>query len=169
MLRADARMKTRRRKVRQGTAIRRAKPRHLEAREQEKVVAWARLQLRAWGFPPKALFAIPNGAHLAGDAKQRALQMALLKKAGLEEGVSDLFLAIPRGALHGLWIEMKRCAHQYRTPTEAKAAWREDQQQFAAMVEGQGYRYELAYGFEHARLVIIQYLWEGRGAPSRID
>lgn len=33
--------------------------------------------------------------------------MKKLKKAALKPGVSDLFIAIPAGKFHGLWLEMK--------------------------------------------------------------
>ena len=51
---------------------------------------------------------VPNGAVLAGDARQRAIQMAKMKRMGFKNGVSDCFLAVPKGGFAGLWIEMKR-------------------------------------------------------------
>jgi len=53
------------------------------------------------------LFAIPNGAALAGGPAQRAMQMNKLKAEGLLPGVSDLFLMISSGEYNGIFIEMK--------------------------------------------------------------
>ena len=47
------------------------------------------------------LFAIPNGG-------QRHLSVAAkLKAEGVLSGVPDLFLALPSGEFHGLWLELK--------------------------------------------------------------
>ena len=47
------------------------------------------------------LFAIPNGGW------RNATTAAKLKAEGVVAGVPDLFLAVPHGEFHGLWIEMK--------------------------------------------------------------
>jgi len=72
--------------------------------EQVAVVKWFRLQY------PKfkgCFFSIPNGSFLAGKPYQRANQMKKLKKEGFKNGVSDLFLAVPKNGYSGLWVEMK--------------------------------------------------------------
>lgn len=84
-----------------------------EHQEQAAFVAWMRAQ-----HPGVLVFAIPNGAHLAGSPRQRAAQMARLKAEGLTAGVPDLYIPTCR-----LWIEMKagngrvsgaqRAMHQY--------------------------------------------------------
>ena len=60
-------------------------------------MAWMRIQ-----HPDLCVVAIPNGAHLAGSAGQRAAQMARLKATGLTPGAPDLYVPALR-----LWIEMK--------------------------------------------------------------
>ena len=54
-------------------------PAHREHDIQASCVRWMRLQ-----YPREAtmLFAIPNGAHLAGTAKQRAAHWARLEREG---------------------------------------------------------------------------------------
>lgn len=81
-----------------------------EHAEQCAVIDWWRLACHAYKLPESALFAIPNGAHLAGDAKGRAIKMANLKRAGLRPGIPDLCLAVPRWRVDSgaLYVEMKR-------------------------------------------------------------
>jgi hypothetical protein len=76
----------------------RALPTPSEHSEQVAFVQWFRLQ-----FPGVLIFAIPNGAHLAGTIAQRAAQVARLKAEGMLPGVPDL--EIPEW---NLYIEMKR-------------------------------------------------------------
>lgn len=55
----------------------------------------------------KLAFAIPNGAHLAGDARTRAIKMARLKAEGFKSGIPDWCLPYPCGGYNGLFIEFK--------------------------------------------------------------
>ncbi len=92
-----------------------------ESDEQKMFFDWVRR--RAASNPIyENVFAIPNGAFLAGDKLRRAKQMARLKAEGLSPGVLDIFVAVPASAMHrcqkcgksaisrirgGLFIEMK--------------------------------------------------------------
>lgn len=69
-----------------------------EHQEQAAFVRWFRIE-----FPAVRLFAIPNGAFLAGSIGQRAAQMRKLKAEGLDTGVPDI--CIPAW---DFWIEFKR-------------------------------------------------------------
>jgi hypothetical protein len=71
---------------------------HAESRLQSACVQWFRLQ-----YPHYAshLFAIGNG--VPANARQGAIR----KREGSVPGVADLFLMVPTGNLHGLFIEMK--------------------------------------------------------------
>jgi hypothetical protein len=69
-----------------------------EHAEQAAFVAWFRAQ-----FPDTLIFAIPNGAHLAGTVGQRAAKMAKLKAEGFVPGIPDLCVPAWR-----TMIEMKR-------------------------------------------------------------
>ena len=71
---------------------------------QVSCVTWFRNRYRRLA---DHLFAIPNGASLNGDARQRAIQWRKLEAEGAMPGVADLLLALPSGNLCGLWIEMK--------------------------------------------------------------
>lgn len=132
-----------------------------EEHSQQTLVEWAALTRVPKG--PMAgrkigefLFAIPNGTYLNGTPRQRGAQMARLKKAGLMPGASDLFLALPASARHGLFIEMKR-------PGPGKTS--EEQIEFATRMMQAGYCAALCRGFERAKAAIETYL-SGQGVPA---
>lgn len=81
-----------------------------EDAEQEAVMEWA-----AWKHPRelKWLHHIPNETRIPRKLRMSseafaAIVRAKLTKMGLKPGVADLFLPLPRGGYHGLYIEMKR-------------------------------------------------------------
>jgi hypothetical protein len=47
------------------------------------------------------MFAIPNGG------TRNIREAVKLKRTGVRRGVPDIFLAVPKGKFHGLWIETK--------------------------------------------------------------
>ena len=65
---------------------------------QVTCVKWFRYNYRAY---MQLLFAIPNGGW------RNTTTAAKLKAEGVIAGVPDLFLAVPNGKYHGLFIEMK--------------------------------------------------------------
>lgn len=87
-----------------------ALPPPTEHAEQSAYVAWFRV-----AYPGVLIYAIPNGAHLAGTAGQRAAKMAKLKAEGLVEGIPDLHIPAWR-----LWVEMKRRKGGKVSPAQAK-------------------------------------------------
>jgi hypothetical protein len=100
-------------------------------------------------YPDALYHANPNGAWLAGNKAQRFGQMRKLKAEGLTPGTPDLFIAEPRGAWHGFYLEMK-------DPNGAKPT--ENQVWFIAHAEQRGYFTAVAYGFDEARELIDVYL-----------
>ena len=113
-----------------------------EHQEQAALIEWCRSQ---WAVLPELsrLFAIPNGG------LRNIVVAKKLKAEGSRKGVPDLFLPIPRGKYHGMFIEMKRAAGG-RISVEQKD-WIE-------FLEEQGYYTIVAYGWEHARIRIEYYL-----------
>jgi hypothetical protein len=131
------------------TALKLKPSRPLERFEQQAYFAWIANyrhgDLKVGDFA----FAVPNGSYLSGDAAKRAIQGHALRSQGVRAGVPDTFLMIPRAPYHGLAIEFKRVGAA--KPTE-------DQQIWHARLRSQGYYVQVAYGFEYARAVTIEYL-----------
>jgi hypothetical protein len=76
-------------------------------------------------------------------------QAVKAKKAGMKRGYPDIFLPVPRGQYHGLFIELKR-KHSGQVSKEQKA-WLEK-------LSGQGYYATVCKGADKAKVVIIRYL-----------
>jgi hypothetical protein len=127
--------------------VRRKATAHREDGEQAALFRWAELSRGRW--PELALlFAVPNGAFLAGDAVARAKQAGRLKRQGLRPGVPDVFLDVARGGYHGLRIEMKA----------GKGRASDDQRLWIAALREQGYLAEVCVGWEAARELVERYL-----------
>ncbi len=116
-----------------------------EHTEQVAVIQWYRMQYPKYA---KCLFSIPNGAHLAGDARLRAIKMNNLKASGLVPGVSDLFLMIPKSGWHGLFIEMKVKGGKVSS----------SQKEFMTVATAMGYKAVVCFGFDEAKDAITNYL-----------
>jgi hypothetical protein len=116
-----------------------------EHQHQVSVIQWFGMQ-----YPKllKNIFAIPNGAHLAGDARIRAIKMKKLKDEGFKTGVSDLFLMKPMGQYMGMFIEMKSLDGKLQA----------DQEEFLNLATSEGYYAVACYGFLEAKDAITFYL-----------
>jgi len=95
---------------------------HLESKLQIECVKWFRYQYPNYRM---LLFAIPNGG------KRNAITAQILKSEGVVSGVADLFLSIPKGKFHGLYIEMKY----------GKGIQSDNQKEFEKNVIAMGYKY----------------------------
>lgn len=74
-----------------------------EHAHQVAVFMWAALPEQQKAYPElRYMFAIPNGG------KRDKITAANLKAEGVKPGVPDIFLPIPKGPWHGLFIEMKK-------------------------------------------------------------
>ena len=104
-----------------------------EAIEQAKVIAWARANERNYPYL-WMLHSSLNGVKLS------AIQASIAKAQGMLSGVPDLFLPVPRGKYHGLYIEMK---HGSNTLTE-------NQKKFLQNAANAGYAVSVCYSANEA-------------------
>lgn len=91
------------------------------------------------------LFAIPNGGMRNRNVAKK------LKAEGVQKGVPDLFLAIPRGVYHGLFIEMKN---------GRAGRVRESQESMLFQLSGQSYKCAVARTADEFDEIIANYLQE---------
>ena len=114
-----------------------------EAEAQKMLFEWAAIMYRS--LPGiELLFHIPNGGSRSGPIEGKHL-----KDQGVKAGVPDLFLPVPRGKYHGMFIEMKR---------DTKSKLRPEQRQWLDALMEQGYMTAVAYGYEDAVYRIQNYL-----------
>lgn len=113
-----------------------------EGLEQATLFSWA--QMQSWRWPELELMMhIPNGG------KRSKSEAARFKAEGVKSGVPDIFLPVPRGGYHGLWIELKR--------REGGTVSREQKEWIARLTE-QGYRAAVCRGWEEASEEIKRYM-----------
>ena len=91
----------------------------------------------------KNLYHIPNGG------SRHPLEAINLKRQGVKSGVPDICLPVARGGYHGLYIELK--AGRKSKPSENQMIW-------IVNLKNQGYKAEIAYGYDEAIGIIIDYL-----------
>ena len=118
-----------------------------EAQEQAYVFKWSQQpDIRAQWPELALLFHIPNGG------TRDAVEGKHLKQQGVKPGVPDLFLPVPSGQYHGLFIEMK---------TDKGRATRE-QRWWIERLNAGGYFAEVCHGWESAVRVLEWYLSLGK-------
>lgn len=97
-------------------------------------------------YPKYKIHAIPNGTHIKSWAGRNKA-----KKEGLVKGVSDLFIAVPRGKYHGFYLEMKNKGKTQCSVSPDQKAWIEYSQ-------WQGYHSAWAAGSDEAIKLIDDYM-----------
>ena len=114
-----------------------------EARHQASVIKWTQQPAIRRQWPELALLHhIPNGGN------RDPIEAKHLKQQGVKSGVPDLFLPVPRGRYHGLYIEMK---------TETGHTSRE-QEWWGEKLRIQGYMWEVCHGWQSAVSVLEWYM-----------
>lgn len=117
--------------------------RHPESQLQQAIITWWSCAHRGLGISDvRMLFAIPNGG------ARSKITGAILKAEGVRAGVPDLFVCVPRGGFHGLYLELKSPIGRLRP----------DQVTFMASATSQGYLCEVSRDFSHATKFIENYL-----------
>ena len=117
-----------------------------ESTEQQAVVQWFRMQ-----YPKHRLISIPNGQWVALKGYRKFKLIEKYKAEGLTNGVSDLFLCVPKNGYSGLWLEMKARGKGVKSLSDDQALWLSDMEKI-------GYKAEWAAGFEQAKKIIEEYL-----------
>lgn len=114
---------------------------HIEDTEQIHLFDWAAMQ--SGKYPELTLlFHIPNGG------KRDAREAARFKRMGVKAGVPDLFLPVPRGKYHGLFIELKSPGGRLS----------DHQKEWLKLLSASGYAACVCFGFEEAVRDIVNYL-----------
>ena len=115
--------------------------RDAEHQEQSALFSW--LEIAAGRHHVLRLaFAVPNGGH------RHIAVAAKLKKEGVKAGVPDVFLPVPRGKFHGLFLELTAGKNK---ATLEQRAWLEALSEL-------GYLAVCVTGWEAARKEIENYL-----------
>ena len=118
-----------------------------EHQEQKTLMQMCKLHEKK--YPGLELIhAIPNGGH------RHVAVAAKLKAEGVKAGVPDIFLPVPRGKAHGLYVELKAKGGSV-TP---------EQRKMLGALEKQGYACVVAYGWEGAWREIEAYMQSGEVA-----
>lgn len=129
---------------------------------QEQVSFITQVRLYESRYPAlKWLFAIPNG----GDRNKAVA--GKLKAEGVKRGVSDLFLSVPVGDFHGLYIEMKRPEDKARD--QRKGELSEEQRSWLDDMAGLGYKTEVCFTAGQAWKVTMAYIAPLYAAPGDRD
>lgn len=115
----------------------------LEHEEQVNLMQWWSLQCRRFGVAEQCLFAIPNGG------QRNIITAKRMKDEGVRSGIPDLFLAVPRGKFHGLFIEMKK-------PKGGVVS--DNQKACMEILSTNGYYVAVCHGFIEAKTAITSYL-----------
>lgn len=116
---------------------RKPKLKRSEAQEQTIIFQWAKFKPQLKWF-----FAIANGG------SRHFLEAINLKRQGVKKGISDMFLPLPKGKYHGLFIELKVGKNK---PTP-------EQKEFILYANANGYCSAVCYGSEEAIKLIESYL-----------
>lgn len=125
-----------------------------ESTHQMHLFRWAEYQTN---IHPELrwLHSIPNGGYRT---KATAGKM---KGEGQKAGVPDIFLDVPRQGFHGLRIELK----VPRVPgikgvskTKAAGALSAEQMDWMVHYQVNGYQFRVAFGWEDAKNIILEYL-----------
>lgn len=97
--------------------------------------------------------AVPNGG------ERDAIVAGRMKAEGVRAGVWDVYVPIPIGRWHGMWIEFKKPTRR----KEAHGGLSDKQVEFGLAMHGMGYHTALCYTWGEARAALVLYLTGGAG------
>lgn len=117
---------------------RRAKAVQHEERQQMMLAKWLTLNRICFYHPA-------NGGH------RHPLEALKLKRMGVQPGVPDICIPLPRAHHHGLYIELKRPDGKLTDLSTAQKWWLE-------WLNRNGYCAKVAFGFDQAKTIVENYL-----------
>jgi hypothetical protein len=120
--------------------VRTANTNPTEEAEQIKLAVWLTKQ----GIK---FYAIPNGG------SRNLLEAVKLKRSGVQPGIPDICIPVPRSPYHGAYIELKRV--KGGKVSDAQHYW-------LGILRENGYYAEVACGFEEAKEMVMHYLSLGK-------
>lgn len=124
-----------------------------EDNEQMAIIKWASWQKYKDGKLSDYLHHSPNGG------KRHITTAARFKAMGTKAGFPDLFLFVPKGGYHGLFIELKRPKSKTAdSKTRQAGKVQLTQQIMLDRLSAMGYKVVVAYGANHAIDEIKAYL-----------
>lgn len=130
---------------------------------QRDFITWWRATCRMLGVWEKMLYHIPNGSMLGDNKQARIIRANMLALAGVQPGVPDIFLAVPkefrniqseRIFVAGLYIEFKTPKWRNRKNGGLSDA----QMDFFGFAFARGYHCRVAYSWEEGRDAVLEYL-----------
>lgn len=86
--------------------------------------------------------------HFPNEGKRTNSFGKLMKSFGMRAGVSDLFIALPRGGYHGAWIELK----------SKKGRLSQAQVEFLEDMKSQDYFVSVCYSLDEAIMIVTNYV-----------
>ena len=108
----------------------------------------------------KWFHAIGNGGSRGDSVKSRQIRGGAMKAEGVKAGVLDTLLPVKRGVWSGLYIEMKKPS-QKPVKAGSKGGMSDEQLEFKAFAESQGFACMTAYSWLEAWEALIKYLnWQ---------
>lgn len=110
--------------------------------------AWASVQRFRSGVVADHLVHVPNGG------RRNVPEALRLKRMGVQKGFPDYVLFVAINGWHGLAVEMKRPA----LPGVERGRVQASQSDWLVRLAAQGYRSEVAYGWQEAARIISDYL-----------
>lgn len=96
----------------------------------------------------KWIHAIPNGG------ERNPIVAGKMKAEGARTGVWDVFVPVPRGGYHGLYIEFKRPEHR----NHKNGGLTDKQVEFGEFAVAEGYKMRMAYTWREAAFHLCEYL-----------
>jgi hypothetical protein len=125
-----------------------------EWRLQSFFFRWWRASAKGLGVWPGCCYHIPNGSMLGDDANSRVIRARMLALAGVETGVVDVFLMVPRGKWHGMYVEFKKPGVR----NHKNGGCTDEQVEFLAYATANGYHCVVCYSWEEGRDAVVKYL-----------